>query len=140
MPVSVSQLIVSADTAGDTLQRIRATKDLTQADTMACAEGSIGVDQIPLVGRGKRPMAPKHCVAVAQALCLTGAQAAQRMPLALINRAPEAHTAPVRALAHAVTRRGLPHGIPRGSDGGVHHDPGDGGGGESQGGGTPRNT
>jgi transcriptional regulator with XRE-family HTH domain len=89
MPLSVSQLIASADTAGDALRLIRAAKDLTQADIAACAEGTIGVDQISLIERGKRPMTSKQCSAIARALCLTDAQEAQLMLLALIDRAPE---------------------------------------------------
>jgi transcriptional regulator with XRE-family HTH domain len=89
MPLSVSQLIESADTAGDALRLIRAAKDLTQSDIVARAEGSIGVDQISLIERGKRPMTSKQCTAIARALNLTDAQEAQLMLLALIDRAPE---------------------------------------------------
>jgi transcriptional regulator with XRE-family HTH domain len=89
MPFSISQLIASADTAGDALRLIRAAKDLTQAEVVARAEGSIGVDQISLIERGKRPMTSKQCTAIAGALNLTDAQEAQLMLLALIDRAPE---------------------------------------------------
>ena len=87
MPLSVSQLITSADTAGDALRLIRAAKDLTQADLVARAEGTIGVDQISLIERGKRPMTSKLCTAIARTLHLTDAQEAQLMLLALIDRA-----------------------------------------------------
>ena len=60
MPLSVSQLRASADTAGDALRLIRAAKDLTQADIVARAEGTIGVDQISLTEHGKRPMTSKQ--------------------------------------------------------------------------------
>ncbi len=89
MPLSVSQLIASADTAGDALRLIRAAQDLTQADLVARAEGSLGVDQISLLERGKRPMTSKQCTAIARALKLTDAQEAEFMLLALIDRAPE---------------------------------------------------
>ena len=89
MPLSISQLMASADTAGDALRLIRAAQDLTQADLMARAEGSIGVDQISLIERGKRPMTSKQCTAIARALNLTDAQEAELMLLALIDRAPE---------------------------------------------------
>jgi transcriptional regulator with XRE-family HTH domain len=89
MPLSVSQLIESADTGGDALRLIRAAKDLTQADIVACSEGAIGVDQISLIERGKRPMTSKQCTTIARALNLTDAQEAQLMLLALIDRAPE---------------------------------------------------
>jgi transcriptional regulator with XRE-family HTH domain len=89
MPLSVSQLIASADTSGDALRLIRAAKDLTQADLVARAEGTIGVDQISLIERGKRPMTSKQCTAIARALNLTDAQEAELMLLALIDRAPD---------------------------------------------------
>jgi hypothetical protein len=60
MPLSVSQLIASTDTAGDALRLIRAAKDLTQADIVARAEGTIDVDQISLTEHGKRPMTSKQ--------------------------------------------------------------------------------
>ena len=89
MPLSVSQLIESADTGGDALRLIRAAKDLTQADIVARSEGTIGADQISLIERGKRPMTSKQCTAIARALNLTDAQEAQLMLMALIDRAPE---------------------------------------------------
>jgi transcriptional regulator with XRE-family HTH domain len=89
MPFSVSQLIASADTGGDALRLIRAAKDLTQTEVVARAEGTIGVDQISLIERGKRPMTSKQCTAIARALNLTDAQEAQLMLMALIDRAPE---------------------------------------------------
>jgi transcriptional regulator with XRE-family HTH domain len=88
MPWSVSQLMASADTAGDALRLIRAAQNLTQADLVARAEGAIGVDQISLIERRKRPMTSKQCTAVARGLNLTDAQEAQLMLLALIDRAP----------------------------------------------------
>jgi transcriptional regulator with XRE-family HTH domain len=89
MPLAVSQLIASADTAGDALRLIRAAQNLTQADLVARAAGAIGVNQISLIERGKRPMTSKQCTAVARGLNLTDAQEAQLMLLALIDRAPE---------------------------------------------------
>ena len=89
MPLSVSQLIASADTGGDALRLIRAAKNLTQADLVARAEGAIGADQISLIERGKRPMTSKQCTVIAQALRLTDADEAQLMLLAQIDRAPE---------------------------------------------------
>jgi transcriptional regulator with XRE-family HTH domain len=89
MPLSVSQLIESADTSGDALRLLRAAKDLTQADIVARSEGTIGADQISLIERGKRPMTSKQCTAIARALNLTDAQEAQLMLMALIDRAPE---------------------------------------------------
>ena len=89
MPLSVSQLIESADTSGDALRLIRAAKDLTQADIVARSEGTIGADQISLIERGKRPMTSKQCTAIAKALNLTDAQEAQLMLMALIDRSPE---------------------------------------------------
>jgi transcriptional regulator with XRE-family HTH domain len=71
MPLSVSQLIESADTSGDALRLIRAAKDLTQADIVARSEGTIGADQISLIERGKRPMTSKQCTPIARALHLT---------------------------------------------------------------------
>ena len=89
MPLSVSQLIASADTGGDALRLIRAAKNLTQADLVARAEGAIGADQISLIERGKRPMTSKQCTVIARALRLTDADEAQLMLLAQIDRAPE---------------------------------------------------
>jgi transcriptional regulator with XRE-family HTH domain len=89
MPVSVSQLMASADTAGDALRLIRAAQNLTQAEVVARADGTIGVDQISLIERGKRPMTSKQCTAMARGLNLTDAQEAQLMLLALIDRAHE---------------------------------------------------
>ena len=89
MPLSVSQLIESADTGGDALRLIRAAKNLTQADIVARSDGTIGADQISLIERGKRPMTSKQCTAIARALNLTDAHEAQLMLLALIDRAPE---------------------------------------------------
>src|SRR5882724_1254202 len=113
MPLSVSQLIASADTGGDALRLIRAAKDLTQTEVVARAEGTIGVDQISLIERGKRPMTSKQCTAIARALNLTDAQEAQLMLMALIDRAPERLKPTLRRKAQdqASHRRGLLHGI-----------------------------
>jgi len=81
--------MASADTAGDALRLIRAAQNLTQADLVARAAGTIGVGQISLIERRKRPMTSKQCTAVARGLNLTDAQEAQLMLLALIDRAPE---------------------------------------------------
>ena len=89
MPVSVSQLMASADTGGDALRLIRAAMNLTQADLVARADGAIGADQISLIERGKRPMTSKQCTAIARALTLTDDDEAQLMLLAQIDRAPE---------------------------------------------------
>jgi len=62
---------------------------LTQADLVARSEGTLGVDQISLIERGKRPMTSKQCMAIARALNLTNAQEAELMLLALIDRAPD---------------------------------------------------
>jgi transcriptional regulator with XRE-family HTH domain len=89
MPVSVSQLIALADTGGEALRLIRAALNLTQADLVARADGTIGADQISLIERGKRPMTSKQCTALARALTLTDDDEAQLMLLAQIDRAPE---------------------------------------------------
>jgi transcriptional regulator with XRE-family HTH domain len=89
MPLSVSQLIASADTGGDALRFIRAAKNLTQADIVARSDGAIGADQISLIERGKRPMTSKQCTAIARALNLTDTDEAQLILLAQIDRAPE---------------------------------------------------
>jgi transcriptional regulator with XRE-family HTH domain len=89
MPVSVSQLIASADTGGDALRLIRTAMNLTQADIVTRADGAIGADQISLIERGKRPMTSKQCTAIARALTLTDDDEAQLMLLAQIDRAPE---------------------------------------------------
>ncbi len=89
MPLSVSQLIASADTGGEALRLIRAALNLTQADIVVRADGAIGADQISLIERGKRPMTSKQCTAIAQALRLTDDDEAQLMLLAQIDRAPE---------------------------------------------------
>jgi transcriptional regulator with XRE-family HTH domain len=89
MPLSVSQLMASADTGGDALRLIRAAMNMTQADLVARADGAIGADQISLIERGKRPMTSKQCTAIARALTLTDDDEAQLMLLAQIDRAPE---------------------------------------------------
>jgi len=89
MPVSVSQLIASADTGGEALRLIRAALNLTQADLVARADGTIGADQISLIERGKRPMTSKQCTVIARALHFTDDDEAQLMLLAQIDRAPE---------------------------------------------------
>src|SRR5262245_56281616 len=89
MPLSVAQLIASADTSGEAIRLLRAAMNLTQADLVARADGAIGTDQISLIERGKRPMTSKQCTAIARALNLTDAQEAQLMLMALIDRAPE---------------------------------------------------
>jgi len=89
MPLSVSQLIASADTSGEALRLLRAAMNLTQADLVARADGAIGADQISLIERGKRPMSSKQCMVIAQALHLTDADEAQLMLLAQTERAPE---------------------------------------------------
>ena len=89
MPLSVSQLIASADTSGDALRLLRAAMNLTQADLVARADGAIGTDQISLIERGKRPMTSKQCTVIARALHLTDADEAQLMLLAQTDRAPE---------------------------------------------------
>ena len=88
MPLSVSQLIASADNGGDALRLIRAALTLTQADLVARSDGTIGTDQISLIERGKRPMTSKQCTAIARALHLTDADEAQLILLAQIDRAP----------------------------------------------------
>jgi transcriptional regulator with XRE-family HTH domain len=89
MPVSVSQLIASADTGGDALRLIRAAMNLTQADIVTRSDGAIGADQISLIERGKRPMTSKQCTAIARALTLTDDDEAQLILLAQIDRVPE---------------------------------------------------
>ncbi|HSX83250.1 MAG TPA: helix-turn-helix transcriptional regulator [Candidatus Saccharimonadia bacterium] len=89
MPLSVSQLIESAETGGEALRLIRAARDCTQAEIVELSEGTIGVDQISLIERGKRSMTSKQCTAIAKALNLTNEEEAQIMLLALIDRAPE---------------------------------------------------
>jgi transcriptional regulator with XRE-family HTH domain len=89
MPVSVSQLIASADTSGEALRLLRAALNLTQADLVARADGAIGTDQISLIERGKRPMTSKQCTVIARALALTDADEAQLILLAQTDRAPE---------------------------------------------------
>jgi transcriptional regulator with XRE-family HTH domain len=89
MPVSVSQLIASADTGSDALRLIRVAMNLTQADLVTRADGTIGADQISLIERGKRPMTSKQCTAIARALHLTDDDEAQLILLAQIDRAPE---------------------------------------------------
>jgi transcriptional regulator with XRE-family HTH domain len=89
MGVSVSQLIASADTGGEALRLLRAALNLTQADLVARADGTIGADQISLIERGKRPMTSKQCTAIARALTLSDDDEAQLILLAQIDRAPE---------------------------------------------------
>jgi len=89
MPLSVAQLMASADTSGEALRLIRAAMNLTQADLVARADGAIGADQISLIERGKRPMTAKQCTAIARALQLTDADEAQLILLAQTDRAPE---------------------------------------------------
>ena len=89
MPVSVSQLIASADTSGEALRLLRAALNLTQADLVARADGAIGTDQISLIERAKRPMTSKQCTVIARALALTDADEAQLILLAQTDRAPE---------------------------------------------------
>jgi transcriptional regulator with XRE-family HTH domain len=88
MPISVSQLIASADTGGDALRLIRAAMNLTQADIVTRADGTIGADQISLIERGKRPMTSKQCTAIARALDLNDTDEAQLILLAQIDRVP----------------------------------------------------
>ena len=89
MPVSVSQLLASADTSGEALRLLRAALNLTQAEVVARADGAIGTDQISLIERGKRPMTSKQCTVIARALALTDADEAQLILLAQTDRAPE---------------------------------------------------
>ncbi len=89
MPLSVAQLMASADTSGEALRLIRAAMNLTQADLVARADRAIGADQISLIERGKRPMTSKQCTVIARALHLTDADEAQLMLLAQTDRAPE---------------------------------------------------
>jgi transcriptional regulator with XRE-family HTH domain len=103
MSVSVSHLITSADTGGDALRLIRAAMNLTQADLVARADGTIGADQISLIERGKRPMTSKQCTVIAQALRLTDDDEAQLMLLAQIDRAPER----LKPILHQVRLRSM---------------------------------
>jgi transcriptional regulator with XRE-family HTH domain len=103
MPVSVSQLIASADTSGEALRLLRAAMNLTQADLVARADGAIGADQISLIERGKRPMTSKQCTVLARALCLPDADEAQLMLLAQTDRAPER----LKPLLHQVRLRSM---------------------------------
>jgi transcriptional regulator with XRE-family HTH domain len=89
MPVSVSQLLASADTSGEALRLLRAALNLTQADLVVRADGAIGADQISLIERAKRPMTSKQCMVIARALALTDADEAQLILLAQTDRAPE---------------------------------------------------
>jgi transcriptional regulator with XRE-family HTH domain len=103
MPFSVSQLITSADTAGDALRLIRAAKNLTQADLVTRSDGAIGADQISLIERGKRPMTSKQCTAIARALDLSDADEARLILLAQIDRAPERLKPILRQACHQIT-------------------------------------
>ena len=107
MPLSVSQLIASADTSGAALRLLRAAMNLTQADLVACADGAIGADQISLIERGKRPMTSKQCTVIARALHLTDADEAQLMLLAQTDRAPER----LKPLLHQVRLRSILHTV-----------------------------
>ena len=82
MPVSVPQLIASADAGGDALRLMRAVMNVTQANIVARAEGAIGVDQISPIERGKRPMTSKQCTVIARVLHLTDDDEALLMLLA----------------------------------------------------------
>ena len=103
MPLSVSQLLASADTSGEALRLLRAARNLTQTDLVARAEGAIGADQISLIERGKRPMTSKQCTVLARALRLTDADEAQLMLLAQTDRAPER----LKPLLHQVRLRSM---------------------------------
>src|SRR5262244_3664196 len=103
MPLSVSQLIASADTSGEALRLLRAAMNLTQAELVARADGAIGADQISLIERGKRPMTSKQCTVIAQALHLTDADEAQLMLLAQTDRAPER----LKPLLHQIRLRSM---------------------------------
>ena len=73
MPLSVAQLIASADTSGAALRLLRAAMNVTQADLVARAAGAIGADQLSLIAR---------------ALALTDADEGQLILLAQTDRAP----------------------------------------------------
>jgi transcriptional regulator with XRE-family HTH domain len=103
MPLSVAQLIASADTSGEALRLLRAAMNLTQADLVARADGAIGADQISLIERGKRPMTSKQCTVIARALHLPDADEAQLMLLAQTDRAPER----LKPLLHQVRLRSM---------------------------------
>jgi transcriptional regulator with XRE-family HTH domain len=103
MPVSIAQLIASADTSGEALRLLRAALNLTQADLVARADGAIGADQISLIERGKRPMTSKQCTVLARALDLTDADEAQLMLLAQTDRAPER----LKPLLHQIRLRSM---------------------------------
>ena len=103
MPLSVAQLIASADTSGEALRLLRAAMNLTQADLVARADGAIGADQISLIERGKRPMTSKQCTVIARALRLTDADEAQLMLLAQTDRAPER----LKPLLHQIRLRSM---------------------------------
>jgi transcriptional regulator with XRE-family HTH domain len=103
MPLSVAQLIASADTSGEALRFLRAALNLTQADLVARADGAIGADQISLIERGKRPMTSKQCTVIARALRLTDADEAQLILLAQTDRAPER----LKPLLHQIRLRSM---------------------------------
>ena len=103
MPLSVAQLIASADTSGEALRLLRAAMNMTQADLVARADGAIGADQISLIERGKRPMTSKQCTVIAQALHLTDVDEAQLMLLAQTDRAPER----LKPLLHQIRLRSM---------------------------------
>ena len=103
MPLSVAQLIASADTSGAALRLLRAAMNVTQADLVARAAGAIGADQISLIARGKRPMTSKQCTVIARALHLTDTDEAQLMLLAQTDRAPER----LKPLLHQVRLRSI---------------------------------
>lgn len=89
MSLSAAPLIASAEGCGEALRLLRVAGDLTQAGIVERSEGTIGVDQISLIERGKRPMLSKQCAAIAKALGRTDKDEAQLMLLGLTDRAPE---------------------------------------------------
>jgi len=89
MPMRISQLIRSVETAGDAIRLVRIAQNLTQGDVAQRTEGRLGVDYISLVERGKRIPSPAMCSLFVKALGLSESDEEHLILLAFIDKAPE---------------------------------------------------
>jgi hypothetical protein len=92
MSLSAAQLIAAAEVCAEALWPRRVASDWTPADSVERGEGTTGVDQFVRIERGKWPLLPKPCTAIAKAMDLPAEGEAPPLLRARIDRAPERRT------------------------------------------------
>ena len=107
MSLAAAPLMASAEVGAEARWLRRIASDLMQADSVERCAGTTGVDQFVLIEHGTWPLRSKPCTTIPKAMDLTAEGEAQRLRLALSDRAPERrkpmpNSARIRLRLHAL--------------------------------------